>query len=66
MMTIYETAGSCLARRDGAGPISASTVWIDLHNPDPAEEADIEKALGLDVPTRAEMREIEVSNRFYS
>jgi magnesium transporter len=40
-------------------------VWIDLREPTPEEEQFVESALGIDVPTREEMREIEASNRFY-
>ena len=65
MITLYDASGSCLVKRDNARDVGAGTVWIDLFDPSPEEEAAIEKALGLDVPTRAEMREIEASNRFY-
>ena len=65
MITFYEAAGNCLVRRDSA-EVSDATIWIDLLNPTAEEEDVVEKALGLDVPTRAEMREIEVSNRFYT
>jgi magnesium transporter len=40
-------------------------VWIDLLEPTPEEEQKIEKFLGIEVPTREEMREIESSNRLY-
>lgn len=39
--------------------------WLDLLNPTPEEESQLEAALGLDVPTREEMEEIEVSSRLY-
>ena len=65
MITIYDISGNCLVRRNGAD-ISDASIWIDLLNPTADEEDAVEKALGLDVPTRAEMREIEVSNRFYA
>lgn len=65
MITFYDKSGACLSRRTG-GEVVGATVWIDLLNPTAAEEEIIERALGLDVPTRAEMREIEVSNRFYT
>ncbi|HPG89760.1 MAG TPA: magnesium transporter CorA family protein [Hyphomicrobium sp.] len=58
-------AGNHLSKRDGVTDVGTDTIWIDLLNPTEKEETDIEKALGLDVPTRAEMREIEASNRFY-
>ncbi|MEZ5488518.1 MAG: magnesium transporter CorA family protein [Steroidobacteraceae bacterium] len=38
---------------------------MDLLEPTPEEESEVEKALGIAVPTREEMREIETSNRLY-
>lgn len=64
MITFYDLAGQCLSRRQDAA-ITDATVWIDLFNPTGTEEELVEKAVAIDVPTRAEMREIEVSNRFY-
>jgi magnesium transporter len=40
-------------------------VWIDLLNPTAEEDARIEKLVGVSVPTREEMAEIEVSSRLY-
>jgi magnesium transporter len=40
-------------------------LWFDLLEPTPEEERAVEQVLGIDVPTREEMREIETSNRFY-
>lgn len=40
-------------------------MWIDLLEPTPEEETKVEKFLGIEVPTREEMREIESSNRLY-
>ncbi len=65
MITLYDTEGAGLKKRGGSLDVLPATVWIDLLDPTDAEEATIEKTLSLDVPTRAEMREIEVSNRFY-
>jgi magnesium transporter len=42
-----------------------SVVWIDLLSPTPDEEAALEAKLGVDIPTREEMEEIEVSSRLY-
>jgi magnesium transporter len=66
MISLYNTAGTCLTKREGVTAIESNTIWIDLLNPTEQEETEIEKQLDLDVPTRAEMREIEASNRFYS
>ena len=41
-------------------------VWIDISDPTDAEETAVETALGIDVPTRAEMEEIEDSSRLYT
>jgi len=47
------------------GQIPASAVWIDLLEPTSEEEKLVERTLGIDVPTREEMKEIEASNRLY-
>ncbi len=65
MLTTYDHQGTGLAKRDGMMPVTDTTVWIDLLNPTAEEDAFVEKALGISVPTRAEMREIEASNRLY-
>ena len=67
MLTIYDAAGTGtgLAARPGAQAVDQSTLWIDLLNPTPEEDACMEAALGINIPTRAEMREIEASARLY-
>ncbi|MCH2340376.1 magnesium transporter CorA family protein [Pseudomonas sp. NPDC047963] len=40
-------------------------LWADLLSPDSQEERFIETSLGLDIPTREELAEIEDSSRFY-
>ncbi|WP_370285100.1 magnesium/cobalt transporter CorA [Pseudooceanicola nanhaiensis] len=40
-------------------------LWLDLVNPGREEEAAVERLLGLDIPTREEMNEIEISSRLY-
>lgn len=41
-------------------------VWLDLLNPTPEEDAYVERALGVPLPSREEMQEIEVSARLYN
>ena len=41
-------------------------VWADLFKPTKEEEATIEDWIGVDIPTREEMEEIEISSRLYS
>jgi len=43
----------------------ADTVWLDLMRPTREEELAVETALGLEIPTREEMAEIEPSSRLY-
>ena len=46
-------------------PLPQEAIWFDLLEPSPEEERAVEQVLGIDVPTREEMREIEASNRLY-
>lgn len=49
----------------GVVPAASDVVWIDLQNPTGEEERAVESLLGLQVPTRQEMSEIEESARLY-
>jgi magnesium transporter len=40
-------------------------LWIDLVSPTRDEDAAVERALGLSIPTREEMAELEASSRVY-
>ncbi|HEX6859693.1 MAG TPA: magnesium transporter CorA family protein [Caulobacteraceae bacterium] len=40
-------------------------IWIELVNPSREEELAVEHALGLELPTREDMAEIELSSRLY-
>lgn len=66
MITIYDLSCGKLVKRDGLGPVSEATVWIDLLNPTPEEDRHTEAILGIEIPTRAEAREIEASSRLYT
>jgi magnesium transporter len=46
--------------------IPENTIWIDLLNPTVPEEKAVEEFLQMQIPTREEMSEIEVSNRLYT
>src|SRR6516164_1546930 len=65
MLALYENRSGALVPQDAAQGITQDTVWIDLFNPTPDEEATVEQALHIDVPTREEQREIEASSRLY-
>jgi magnesium transporter len=67
MLTCYAltTAGLIQHGPWTAGQDVSRLAWIDLLNPEREEEQQVEDALGLDLPTREEMAEIEDSSRFY-
>ena len=49
----------------GAQKIPEDATWIDLESPSREEEGLVERCLGLDIPTRADLEEIEPSSRLY-
>jgi magnesium transporter len=65
MLTVYDAADGALIAREGPAEITGATVWIDLLNPSREEDELVEQALGIAVPTREEMSEIEASSRLY-
>lgn len=50
---------------DPAWKLPPDAAWVDLFEPTREEELAAEKALGVLLPTREEMAEIEVSSRLY-
>src|SRR5262252_2193774 len=67
MLSVNAFRGSTLERTTfGAdGEVPDRAVWIDLHSPTLAADKLVERALGIAVPTREEMQEIEVTSRLY-
>ncbi len=49
----------------GQQKIPDDATWIDLECPTREEEALVERCLGVDIPTRSELEEIEPSSRLY-
>ncbi|MEQ1770663.1 MAG: magnesium transporter CorA family protein [Devosia sp.] len=47
-------------------PAAGTAVWYDLIEPTAAEDTFVEGCLGVSIPTRAEMQDIEPSARLYS
>jgi magnesium transporter len=45
--------------------LAPDVIWIDLINPSREEDAAVERALNLSIPTREEMSELEASSRLY-
>jgi len=65
MLAIYDATDGVLIKRDSASSVTPTTVWVDLFNPTKDEDLLVEQALGISVPTREEMAEIEASSRLY-
>jgi magnesium transporter len=66
VITAYVHEDGRLVRHEGLPKPDATAVWIDLLSPIGDEEAQIEGLLGIDVPTKEEMEEIEISSRLYT
>ena len=67
MLFVYLPRGNSLERHvvEESGAIPEGAVWFDLVSPTLPEDKLLERALGIAVPTREEMQEIEVSSRLY-
>lgn len=65
MITAYLSRDNRLVRLENPHQHLGDAVWIDLEAPTAAEEDAVEAALGIDIPTREDMQEIEVSSRIY-
>ncbi len=58
-------AGEIIPAAEFSQRVSARTVWVDLINATPEEITAVQVTLGIELPTREEMREIEATSRFY-
>jgi len=66
MLSLYVPSPAGLQRLDPAPEgVPESLLWADLVEPTLAEEKEVERFVGIEVPTREEMKEIEASNRLY-
>ena len=62
LTTYYSTDGHLQAAAEGD---LREALWIDLYEPSREEEQRVEAELGIEVPTRDEMREVESSSALY-
>ena len=67
MLWVYMPRGTSLDRLPVTSGVDVpeSAVWFDLVNPNQQEDKIVEQFLGIAVPTREEMQEIEVTSRLY-
>ena len=66
MILGYAVADGKLRALNDIAAEKDAAAWIDLVRPTPEEEKTLEAALGVGVPTREEMSEIEISSRLYA
>jgi magnesium transporter len=67
MLWVYVPRGASLERvpiTSGAA-VPENAVWFDLVNPNVEEDKAVERQVGISIPTREEMQEIEVTSRLY-
>jgi magnesium transporter len=67
MITFY-APGKAATELDGTQrcpELTRDAIWIDLLSPSDVEEQALEAALGIDIPTREELQQIELSSRLY-
>jgi magnesium transporter len=67
MLWVYVPRGTSLDRIPVTSDVVVpeSAVWFDLVNPTPEEDKIVERQVGMAIPTREEMQEIEVTSRLY-
>jgi len=67
MLSVFVARGTSLERvaLESGEALPKDAVWIDLVKPGAGEDKLVEGLLGIAVPTREEMQEIEVSSRQY-
>jgi magnesium transporter len=67
MLSVFVPANNSLKTVEPAEgvPLPQEAVWIDLLNPQMPEDKLVEKLVGIEIPTREEMQEIEISSRLY-
>ena len=61
----YRTDGIWQSGSWDQASIPAGTIWIDLVSPSAEEMRQVQQYLAIDIPTHAEMQEIEASSRLY-
>ena len=67
MLSIYARQNGQLVQKDwSAEGLPEGLVWLDLLNPTADDDRLVEQHVGISVPTRAEMEEIELSARLYN
>ena len=67
MLSVFAPTATSLKKIEDVDldALPANAVWIDLKSPEPGEDKAVEKLVGIEIPTREDMQEIEISSRLY-
>ena len=68
MLWVYVPRGASLERMPitSGAAVAENAIWFDLVNPNLEEDKAVERQVGISIPTREEMLEIEVTSRLYA
>ncbi len=67
MLSVFVPKAGSLRKVEVADEaLPPETVWVDLKSPTLPEEKLVEQLIGIEVPTREDMQEIEISSRLYT
>lgn len=68
MLSVFAPTATSLKKVENVdlAALPANAVWIDLKSPEPGEDKAVEKLVGIEIPTREDMQEIEISSRLYA
>ena len=67
MLSVFAPSAGSLKKLDTVdlAALPENAVWLDLKAPVPSEDKAVEKLVGIEIPTREDMQEIEISSRLY-
>lgn len=66
MLNAYAVQNEALVRVETShDAVPVEVKWVDLLSPQQGEDKALERCLGIEIPTREEMQEIEPSSRLY-
>lgn len=67
MLSVFVPSASSLKKLDTSDldVLPAGAVWLDLKSPSAGEDKAVEKLVGIEIPTREDLQEIEISSRLY-
>ena len=67
MLSVFAPSAGSLKKLETVdlAALPEDAVWLDLKSPIPGEDKAVEKLVGIEIPTREDMQEIEISSRLY-